>query len=74
VREIGLLRIAQVADQRPGSGDGLGPRVEAKPLEPADAQLGPQRLTGAHRIERPRLDAGHRNRRRRRQGCGHIDA
>ena len=61
VREVGLLRVAQVAHQRAaGAHRGLPP-LEAKALEPADAQLVEQGLARGFELEVPAVDLGDRH-------------
>ena len=55
VREVRLLRVAQVLHQRAGGGDGGRPVVEAEPLERLRLQLAEQGAPRRLVLERPRL-------------------
>ncbi len=56
VREVGLLRLAQVVDERAGRGDGRRPALEAEALQAAGAQLIEQRAARRFVVERPAVD------------------
>ena len=59
VRKIGLLRVAQVVDERAGRANGGGPILETKPEEALRPQLIEQRSTRRLLIEGPSGGVGH---------------
>ena len=78
VGEVGLLRVAQVLDQRAGGRDGGGMAVEAEAFEAAGAQLIEQRRGAPIELERPVVErrdgeTAARDRRQQRRGAG-VDA
>ena len=74
MREVGLLRAAQVVDERAGRADRRRVPIEAEPFEAAGVQLFEQRPARRLAIERPGVDAGDRQagRRDRRPASGHL--
>ena len=58
VREIGLLRVAQVLHERAGGGHGGRTIVEAEPLQRLRLELAEQRAPRRLVLERPRLGRG----------------
>ena len=61
VREVGLLRVAQVGHQRSGGLDRRRPAVEPEAFEAVRLQLIEERAPGCLRLERPGIGVGDRN-------------
>ena len=57
MRQVGLLTVAQVGDQRAGCGDGCVMAIEAEAFQPSSLELLDQRTPRAVAVELPRLDA-----------------
>jgi len=78
VGDVALLRLAQVAQRRPGGGGGARQRFAAEGLERRDAEVGDELAPGALELEGTLLDRGARDLRlglrRVREPLGKIDA
>ena len=55
--EVGLLRVAQIVQERPGGRHGRGVSIEAESFEAVRAELIEERPARRLVLERPRLDA-----------------
>ena len=61
MRQVGLLRVAQVAHERTGGAHRRLPALESKAFESADPQLIQQRLARRFQFEVPAVDLGDRH-------------